>query len=145
MKYGIDINNGRILKAISEGLKDRGNFIVDLTEHENIIIGKMLLKKVLIANVTNIDFYFAIEFKNSWFNCEIFYGEGSSSKIYSEKIMNLLNSRFKNIVCNDGQHLYLLKNTKAPVVYVKIPLQYEEKLEGSFLDELINILRSIEL
>lgn len=45
MKYGIDINNERILKVVSEGLKDKGNFIVDLTEYQNVINGKMLLKK----------------------------------------------------------------------------------------------------
>lgn len=145
MKYGIDINNERILKIVSEGLKDKGNFIVDLTEYQNVINGKMLLKKVLIANVTNIDFYFAIEFKNSCFDCEIFYGKDNSSKVCSEKLMNLLNNRFNNIACKDGQYLYLLKNTKAPVVYVKIPWHDEEKLEELCLGELINILGSIEL
>ena len=63
MKYGIDINNKRIFNDISEGLKNKGNFIVDLTENRTTT-GRTLLKKVLIANVTNIDFYFAIDFKN---------------------------------------------------------------------------------
>ena len=40
MKYGIDINNTRILNAISQGLKETGNFVVDLSKNQNKNMGK---------------------------------------------------------------------------------------------------------
>ena len=77
MKYGIDINNTRILNAISQGLKETGNFVVDLSKNQNKNMGKNLLEKVLIANITNIDFYVGIEFKKDISICEIFYDRNS--------------------------------------------------------------------
>lgn len=145
MKYGIDINNERILSAVSEKLRDRGNLIVDFTERENINTGRKLLKKVLIANITNIDFYFAIDFKDEISFCEIFYNEDKCSKVFVEKLINTLSDKFQNIICKSGKHLYLIKNVEAPVVYVRIPLKDEEKIGSLVVDKLINILENIKI
>lgn len=144
MKYGIDINNERIFNDISEGLKNKGNFIVDLTENR-ITTGRTLLKKVLIANVTNIDFYFAIDFKNEISRCEIFYDEYSASKVCAEKLTNILSRKFPNISCEKGEYLYLVKNINAAVLYIRLPAGDEDKFEKMVLENLINILDSIEL
>ena len=94
MKYGIDINSEKILSFISEKLKGKGSFIIDFTEKNN---GRALLKKVLIANVTNIDFYFAIEFKNDISFAEILYDEHYCSKVFGQELINILDSKFTHI------------------------------------------------
>ncbi|MCR1949460.1 MULTISPECIES: hypothetical protein [unclassified Clostridium] len=143
MKYGIDINNTRILNAISQGLKERGNFIVNLSQIQNRNIGKNLLEKVLIANITNIDFYVGIEFKKDISMCEIFYDR--NSKICCEMVENLLKNNLKNTICEKGEHLYLLKNTNAPGLYIKIPLENEEIIEKLYIEGIVNILANINL
>lgn len=145
MKYGIDINSERILSFITKKLKERGNFVVDFTERKNINTGRILLKKVLIANITNLDFYFAIDFKNEISFCEIFYNEDNCSKILGERLTNILNDTFQNVVCKNGEHLYLIKNIGAPVLYMRIPRQDEEKMEDLLITRLTNILDSIKI
>ena len=141
MKYGIDINSEKILNFISERLKERGHFIIDLTERNNINNGKSLLKKVLIANVTNIDLYFAIDFKKEISLCEIFFDEDNYSKILGEELTNLIGSRFENIICKNGSHLYLIKNINSSVVYVSSPMEYKETMENLLVtNKLIDIL-----
>lgn len=141
MKYGIDINSEKILNFISERLKERGHFIIDLTERNNINNGKSLLKKVLIANVTNIDLYFAIDFKKEISLCEIFFDEDNYSKILGEELTNLIGNRFENIVCKNGSNLYLIKNINSSVVYVSSPMEYKETMENLLVtNKLIDIL-----
>lgn len=145
MKYGIDINNARILNAISQGLKERGNFIVNLSDNQNKNTGKNLLEKVLIANITNIDFYVGIEFKKDISICEIFYDKNRNSKVCCEMVENLLKDNLKNTICEKGEHLYLLKNTNAPGLYIKIPLENEEIIEKLYIEGIVNILANIEV
>ena len=146
MKYGIDINSEKILSFISEKLKGEGSFIIDFTEKNNKNNGRALLKKVLIANVTNIDFYFAIEFKNDIPFAEILYDEHYCSKVFAQKIVNLLESKFINIVCKIDNHLYLIKNIEAPVVYVSFPMNDKEEIENLLIDnKVIDILMGIKI
>lgn len=141
MKYGIDINNTEILKAISQKLKESGNFIVDLYQGQST--ARSLLKKVLIANITNIDFYVGIEFKKDISQCEIFYDNNEKSKECSEMVNKLLNENIKNIICKQGDHLYLLKNINAPALYVKIPVEAEETIEQLYIEGIVDILNEI--
>ncbi|WP_291651314.1 hypothetical protein [Clostridium sp.] len=143
MKYGIDINNIRILNAISQGLKERGNFIVDLSENQNKNMGKNLLEKVLIANITNIDFYIGIEFKNDISMCKIFYDK--NSKVCCEMVENLFKDNLKKTICEKGEHLYLLKNINAPGLYIKVPLEDEEIIEKLNIEGIVNILANFNL
>ncbi|WP_308780067.1 hypothetical protein [uncultured Clostridium sp.] len=143
MKYGIDINSEKILNFISERLKERGHFIIDLTERNNVNNGRVLLKKVLIANVTNIDLYFAIDFKKEASFCEIFFNEDDHSKKLGEKLIKIIGSRLENIVCKNGSHLYLIKNIKSSAIYVSSPIEYKDIIENLLdTNELIDILES---
>lgn len=140
MKYGIDINNDEILNIISEGLKRRGNFIVNLTQKENINYGKKLLKKALIANVASVDVYFSIDFKSGNENLEILYSEYNDSKIRAENLKKTLDKKFENVLCKKGDYLYLIKNIDAPVICLRIPSIYEQKFQNINFDQIINIL-----
>lgn len=137
MKYGIDINNTRILNAISQGLKETGNFVVDLSKNQNKNMGKNLLEKVLIANITNIDFYVGIEFKKDISICEIFYDR--NSKVCCEMVENLLKDNLKKTICEKGEHLYLLKNINAPGLYIRVPLENEEIMEKLNIEGIVII------
>ncbi|EEH97354.1 MAG: hypothetical protein E7D28_06300 [Clostridium sp.] len=143
MKYGIDINNTRILNAISQGLKETGNFVVDLSKNQNKNMGKNLLEKVLIANITNIDFYVGIEFKKDISICEIFYDR--NSKVCCEMVENLLKDNLKKTICEKGEHLYLLKNINAPGLYIRVPLENEEIMEKLNIEGIVNILANFNL
>ena len=141
MKYGIDIDSEKILDFISERLKERGHFIIDLTEKNNINKGKSLLKKVLIANVTNIDLYFAINFKKDISFGEILFNNDNSSKILGEELLKLIDNNFENIICKNGTYLYLIKNINSAVVYAAFPMEYKEKIEDVLItNKLIDIL-----
>ncbi len=141
MKYGIDINNAEISNAISQKLKESGNFIVDLYQGQST--ARTLLKKVLIANITNIDFYVGIEFKKDISECEIFYDNNEKSKKCSEMVNELLKENIKNIICKDGDHLYLLKNINAPALYIKILIDAEEIIEELYIEGIVEILNEI--
>ena len=143
MKYGIDINNTRILNAISQGLKETGNFVVDLSKNQNKNMGKNLLEKVLIANITNIDFYVGIEFKKDISICEIFYDR--NSKVCCVMVENLLKDNLKKTICEKGEHLYLLKNINAPGLYIRVPLENEEIMEKLNIEGIVNILANFNL
>jgi hypothetical protein len=143
VKYGIDINNTRILNAISQGLKETGNFVVDLSKNQNKNMGKNLLEKVLIANITNIDFYVGIEFKKDISICEIFYDR--NSKVCCEMVENLLKDNLKKTICEKGEHLYLLKNINAPGLYIRVPLENEEIMEKLNIEGIVNILANFNL
>ncbi|MDB1940358.1 hypothetical protein [Clostridium tertium] len=143
MKYGIDINNTRILNAISQGLKETGNFVVDLSKNQNKNMGKNLLEKVLIANITNIDFYVGIEFKKDISICEIFYDR--NSRVCCEMVENLLKDNLKKTICEKGEHLYLLKNINAPGLYIRVPLENEEIMEKLNIEGIVNILANFNL
>ncbi|GAA0087007.1 hypothetical protein UT300007_34480 [Clostridium sp. CTA-7] len=145
MKYGIDINNTKVLNAISQELKKSGNFIVNLSQEENKNQGQALLKKVVIANITNIDFYIGIEFNRDISKCEIFYDNNEKSKKCSEMVKNIFRKNFQNITCEIGEHLYLLKNTNAPALYIKVPLEYECTIEKLYIEEIVNVLINLEI
>lgn len=145
MKYGIDINSQEISNFISENLKARGNFIVNFTERNNIVTGSALLRKVLLAYITNIDFYFIIEFSDNLSFSEIFYSQCNSAEDMGKKLLCILNDIFENIVCKNGEHLYLIKNINAPVVYIKLPIKEKEKIQELIMYKIINLLESMEV
>lgn len=145
MKYGIDINSEKILSFISEKLKERGHFIIDLTDYSNINNGKSLLKKVIIANVTNIEFYLVIKFKNEVSFPIIFYAD-NSSKIFANELMEVLEDSFENIACKNGRHLYLIKNINTSVVYITFSIKDKEIVENLLItNKLIDILENIKI
>ncbi|MCF0149375.1 MAG: hypothetical protein HUJ77_13390 [Clostridium sp.] len=145
MKYGIDINSEKILSFISEKLKERGHFIIDLTDYNNVNNGKSLLKKVIIANVTNIEFYLSIDFKEDASFPTIFYAD-NSTKIIANEVMELLEDSFENISCKSGKHLYLIKNINTPVVYISFSIKDRELVESILItNKLINILENIKI
>lgn len=141
MKYGIDIDSEKILNFISERLKERGHFIIDLTEKNSINNGRSLLKKVLIANVTNIDLYFSINFKEEIFIGKILFSNDNFSKILGEELLKLIDNNFENIICENGSYLYLIKNINSSVVYGDFPMEYKERIEDILVtNRLIDIL-----
>lgn len=146
MKYGIDIDSEKILSSISEKLNRRGHFIVNFTYENNINSGKLLLKKVIMANVTNIDFYFSINFNKDTLFPEILYNKYTCSKIFANEIKNVIKFKYNNIECKNGENLYLLINIKAPVVCIKFPLKDKVKIEKLLLtDKITDLLENIKL
>jgi len=144
VKYGLDINNEEVSNFISENLKARGNFIVNFTERNNIVTGSILLSKVILAYITNIDFYFIIEFKEDISFGEIYYSPCKVSKDIGENLLNIFHEEFENIICENGEHLYLIKNIKAPVIYVKLPIKEKEEIEELVMYKIIDLLVSIK-
>lgn len=144
MKFGIDINNNEIFSFVSEKLKDKENFVVDLRSNKNMSYGKALLKKVLIANITNIDIYFEVNFKEENNSIEIFYNSYNSSKIKAEKIKEKLSEKFHNANCSKDENLYLLKNINAEVIYLRVPVIYILDFEEKILEEMIGVLSGSE-
>lgn len=144
MKFGIDINNNEIFSFVSEKLKDKENFVVDLRRNKNISYGKALLKKVLIANITNVDVYFEVNFKGENKDIEIFYNAYKSSKIKAEKIKEKLNRKFHNANCIKDENLYLLKNINAEVIYLRVPIIYILDFDEKMLEEIIGVLSAVE-
>lgn len=140
VKFGIDINNDKIFSFVSESLNGNGNFIVDLRENKDISYGKLLLKKVLIANITNVDTYFAINFKNNIADVEIFYNGYSSSKIKAEKIKEMLKKKFDKVICDKDDNLYLVKNINSEVIYLRIPIASVSEFGDTVLEEIIKVL-----
>ncbi|MDV4152672.1 hypothetical protein R0131_17730 [Clostridium sp. AL.422] len=145
MKYGIDINSEKISSFITDKLKSKGNFIVNFNEKNSISTGRTLLKKVLIAYITKIDFYFAIDFKENIVASEIFYSECDCSILIGRKLLNIFDDILQEVICEKGEHLYLIKNIDAPVVYIRIPLEEKEKLEEFVINKIITLLESIKI
>ena len=140
MKYGLDINNSIVLNCISESLKSKGYFVINLNEKENLNSGKALLKRVLIVNVTKIDFYFIVEFKNNIHSYEIFYSNFKEAINLSKEIKELLKD--ENIIYENGEKFYLIKNTNIPAIYMRIPKEEEKNFEIKYLNLLTNIFNT---
>ncbi|MGL5085514.1 MAG: hypothetical protein ACRC68_07320 [Clostridium sp.] len=146
MKYGIDVNNELLCKRVLDKIKAGGHVIVDLSVEKWSNRGQEVFKKVLLGNITSIDFYLGIEFvenednKNEY---KLYYSENEYARKHSFNIEKFLKDEVENITCNSGNHLYLIKNMDCPGIYIKIPLnqKVEEniKLIDKLLEELIDI------
>lgn len=148
MKYGLDVNNKNILDEIINYIKDSGDFMVNLSEEDvdynkNINYGKILRKKVLKSNVTNIDFYFKIEFVDKIQGIYIYY---SSNKKIEEVINSNIEKLIKESVLierKEGENLYLLKNINALGIVLKIPENLIEKVEITTIKEILKDLKEL--
>lgn len=148
MKYGLDVNNKNILDEIINYIKDSGDFMVNLSEEDvdynkNINYGKVLRKKVLKSNVTNIDFYFKIEFVDKIKDIYIYYSP-------NKKIEEVINSNIEKLMTDrvlierkEGENLYLLKNINALGIVLKIPEKLIEKVEITTIKEILKDLREL--
>lgn len=148
MKYGLDVNNKNILDEILNYIKDNGDFMVNLSEEDveynkNINYGKILRKKVLKSNVTNIDFYFKIEFLDKIEGIYIYYCP-------NKKIEEVINSNIEKLMKEpilierkDGKNLYLLKNINALGIVLKIPEKLIEKVEITIIKEILKDLKEL--
>ncbi|GAB6167640.1 hypothetical protein JCM1393_01000 [Clostridium carnis] len=143
MKYGIDINNLNVLKAISERMKDSGHYIVDFSQEASSNKGQLVFRKTLLANITNVDFYLCMEFEDKLLEYEIFYDDNNLSKICSEKIKKLLSLKNEKIIYDVGTHLYLVKNINAPTLYIRIPKEDIGLIEERYIDSIVDILIDI--
>lgn len=123
MKFGIDVNNEYLCGIMLNKIKNSGNITVDLTEEKWMNRGQDVFKKVLLANITNINFYIGIDFRKYNEEYEIFYSNNKISKDYSLNIKCYLSSEMINATCQNGEHLYLIKNMKCPGVYIRVPLK----------------------
>lgn len=123
MKIGVDVNNQELCKVALCKIKESGNVIVDLTVEKWINRGEEVFRKVLLGNITNIDFYIGIEFIKSSETYKIFYSYNEFSKTCSAKIKKSLSCKNINVVCEDGSHLYLIKNMNSPGIYIMIPFK----------------------
>lgn len=142
LKYGIDVNNELACKIVVEKIKENGNVVVDLTVEKWNNRGQEVFKKVLLANITNIDFYVGIEFVKNIDKYKVFYSDNEYSKRYSLKIFNKLNTKVNNSILEDGKHLYLIKNMSCPGIYIKIPINDKDdeniKVINYIVEELID-------
>lgn len=148
MKYGLDVNNKKILDEIINYIKDSGDFMVNLSDEDvdynkNINYGKVLRKKALKSNVTNIDFYFKIEFVDKIKDIYIYYSP-------NKKIEEVINSNIEKLMTDrvlierkEGENLYLLKNINALGIVLKIPEKLIEKVEITTIKEILKDLREL--
>ena len=112
MKYGLEINNKNILDEILNYIKDSGDFMVNLSEEDvdynkNINYGKILRKKVLKSNVTNIDFYFKIEFLDKIEGIYIYYSPNKKIEAVINSSIEKLMKEPVTIEKKEGENLYL--------------------------------------
>lgn len=148
MKYGLDVNNKNILDEIINYIKDSGDFMVNLSEEDvdynkNINYGKILRKKVLKSNVTNIDFYFKIEFVDKIQGIYIYYSPNKKiEEVINSNIEKLMNDRVL-IERKEGENLYLLKNINALGIVLKIPEKLIEKVEITTIKQILKDLREL--
>jgi len=144
LKFGIDVNQEYLCKRTLEKIKEKGHTIVDLTVEKWPNKGQEVFKKVLLANITNIDFYIGIEFIEYNEEYKIFYSDNECSKICSFKIKESLKVKSENIICEDGNHLYLIKNMNSPGIYIVIPLKENKKENIEIIDNLIEKLIEVK-
>ncbi|MDU5111001.1 MAG: hypothetical protein E6248_11175 [Clostridium sp.] len=148
MKYGLDVNEKNILDEIINYIKDSGDFMVNLSEEDvdynkNINYGKILRKKVLKSNVTNIDIYFKIEFVDKIDGIYIYY---SPNEKIEEVIKSSIGKLIKESVLiekKEGENLYLLKNINALGIVLKIPERLIEKVEIITIKEILKDLKEL--
>ena len=148
MKYGIDINNKNILDEIIEYLKEVGDFSVNLSEEDinynrQINYGKVLMKKVLKANVTKIDLYFKIEFLDEISEILIYFSSGDKAKRIGNSIGNVLASKFVGINMKEGESLYVLKNINTLGIVLKFPKKIMEEVDLDIVKEILKIIKII--
>ncbi|MGL5353651.1 MAG: hypothetical protein ACRDA5_10040 [Clostridium sp.] len=143
MKYGIDVNNELLSKRVLEKIKAGGHVVVDLTTEKWSNRGQEVFKRVLLGNITSIDFYLGIEFVLNEDECKILYSNNEYAKNHALKIEKKLSSDFTSIICQEGENLYLIKNMDCPGIYIKMSLseKVEENIEriDKIIEELIDI------
>lgn len=144
MKFGIDINNRKMLITIVEKMKEKGHWVVDLSNEASGNRGQIVFRKALLANLTNIDFYMGIEFVDKLPIYEVFYDENILSETCCNEIKKLFSGLNKELNCTGQSNLYLVKNTKSPAIYIKIPMSDKGIIESDYLDKLIEILLKIQ-
>lgn len=137
MKFGVDLNNEYLSEIMLEKIKCSGHMVIDLTEEKWTNRGQEVFKKVLLANITNINFYIGIEFRSINKEYEIFYSSEEASKNCSFEIQDSLNNGIRNIICEDGNHLYLIKNMNCPGMYIKAPLSESNEENNSIIDRIV--------
>ena len=148
MKYGLDINNKNILDEILNYIKDSGDFMVNLSEEDvdynkNINYGKILRKNVLKSNVTNIDFYFKIEFLDKIEGIYIYYSPNKKIEAVINSSIEKLMKEPVTIEKKEGENLYLLKNINALGIVLKIPEKLIEKVEIITIKEILKDLKEL--
>ena len=148
MKYGLEINNKNILDEILNYIKDSGDFMVNLSEEDvdynkNINYGKILRKKVLKSNVTNIDFYFKIEFLDKIEGIYIYYSPNKKIEAVINSSIEKLMKEPVTIEKKEGENLYLLKNINALGIVLKIPEKLIEKVEIITIKEILKDLKEL--
>ncbi|AYE35374.1 hypothetical protein [Clostridium septicum] len=144
MKVGIDINNRKILLTVVEKMKERGHWVVDLSNEERGNKGQIVFRKTLLANVTKVDFYMGIEFVDNISKYELFYDENFLSEVCCNELKKVITRLNKELNCIGGSNLYLVKNTNSPAVYMKIPMEDRDIIEDYCLDEIIEILLKMQ-
>lgn len=137
MKFGVDVNNEYLCKIMLDKIKDNGHIVVDLTEEKWANKGQEVFKKVLLGNITNINFYVGIDFRNGNEEYEILYSNDEISKTYSLKIEESLSSEIVNISCKEGNNLYLIKNMNCPGIYIRVPLKKNNEDNVFIIDKFI--------
>ncbi|MGL5379926.1 hypothetical protein [Clostridium sp.] len=128
MKIAIDINNEEVLLAISNEFKRDGNLVVDLSYQQGSNRGETVFKKALLANTTRVDFFVGIKLIDDEDIWTIYHDDSLLSKNISLKIRNELVTSYSGINYNNGSNYYLLKNTNAPAIYLKVPSSIKNDL-----------------
>lgn len=137
MKFGIDVNNEYLCKIMLDRMKCAGHITVDLTAEKWTNKGQEVFKKVLLANITNINFYIGIDFSKYNEKYEIFYSNNELSKDYSLKVEGILSCEMINVTCEDGSHLYLIKNMNCPGIYIRAPLKENNEDNIIMIDKFV--------
>lgn len=128
MKYGLDIKSDFLREKIGKALSEEGHTIISMDKLEYYNKGDLLVKKVLLANQTRVDFYIKLDISEDVENRLIFYGDRSvkSLELYESlhEEKELFNS--ENIKYIEGLNYYLIKNIKGSVVFLDIHLKEVE-------------------
>ncbi len=138
MKYGIDagynlcgygeregkIEEEELVKEIGykiiEKLKSRGYSVVNCIPSKASSIGDSLHKRVLIANMNNVDIFISVNFTaGEEIKTEIF-AVTEEERCIAKKILNEMKAQgFIVGGIKDGSKIYLLKNIRAKAIFIK--------------------------
>lgn len=124
MKIGIDINDSVISNQIKEELKDYEYQVVDICLKNIRSIGEEVFRKAILVNTSRLDFFLSIKISEKENSIKVYYEENGLSKKFSYEILKKLRElKLNDVSLENGEDFYLIKNTDAPTILIKMNLQ----------------------
>lgn len=145
MKYGIDIIDDYIRNLVTESLKKSGHIVIDCSNSMIPILGEALMKKVMLIDQTRVNIYIEINLSDEeTHELRIVTGFKKTGmdlvEAFSEKLKE---SGFKDIILENGDKLYLVKNIDSPAFILAVK-NGEQITKKEIADKIIYALLSIE-